>query len=287
MALYARDRAASLRYTVRDEDGVPAAPGSAPNVVITDSDGTSVGSGTMTAASGTGNYTYSLPSSVLETLGAYDAAITYTRGGITSTVTVAVEVVADLLFDVAELRATYVEIDDDVRYTAQEIRDARDEATARLEEAAQVAFATRRTVKRIDGDDTTRLVLPDVEVTDVLYVEIDGTALDASELEQIDVRPEGVLVRKDGALWPYGSSNITVEYEHGYARPPLPIRRAAMRLALEALIPSAIPARALSQSSDLGEFRFSVANPEAGRPTGDPEIDAIILTFGRRRPGVG
>jgi hypothetical protein len=56
---------------------------------------------------------------------------------------------------------------------------------------------------------------------------------------------------------------------------------------VEALVPSALPSRALSQTTDLGEIRISVANPEAGRPTGDPEIDAVILQFGRRRPTIG
>jgi hypothetical protein len=298
VSLFARNRAGTLTFTVRNEDGTPTAPTGSVAVTVRDVAGTSIATGTATAGAGTGVFTYALPSDVRSNLGRYEVTFTYTLSGVEETVVVPVEVVAALLFDVAEIREVYPELADTQRYTSAEIRRARDEATARLEEASNVAFATRRTVETISGDDTTRLLLPDVEVTGVASVTIyeetipgpDAVedAFDATELADVEIDgPAGVLKRTDGDVWPRGHRNVVVEYEHGFEFPPEPVRRAAMKLAVEALVPSALPSRALSQTTDLGEIRMSVANPEAGRPTGDPEIDAVILQFGRRRPTIG
>lgn len=298
MSLFARNRAGTLTFTVRNEDGTPTAPTGSVSVTVRDSAGTSVATGTASAGTGTGVFTYALPSGVRSTLGRYEVTFGYTVSGVAETVVVPVEMVSALLFEVAEIREVYPELADTNRYTSAEIRRARDEATARLEEAAQVSFATRRTVETLSGDDTTRLLLPHVEVSGLYSVTIyDETipgadavedAFDATELLDVEIDgAAGVLKRTDGDVWPRGHRNVVVDYEHGYEFAPEPVRRAAMKLAVEALVPSALPSRALSQTTDLGEIRISVANPEAGRPTGDPEIDAVILQFGRRRPTIG
>lgn len=296
MARYALNRAGTVPFTVRDEDGVAVAPTAAPTVSVTNAAGTEVATGTATAGSGTGVYSYALPAGVRGALGVYEVTFAYTVAGVSQSVTEAVEVVADHLFRVDEIRSKYPDLTDATRYTAAEIRAARDVATERLERAAEVAFATRRVTVVLDGDDTTRLVLPHVEITALVSVDLYGSttgadtvtdAFDATELADVEIdREAGVLVRTSG-LWPRGNRNIAVTYEHGYERPPTPVRDAGMRLALESLLPNSLPTRALSQSTDVGDFRISVANPEAGRPTGDPEIDAVIIDFGRRRPTVG
>lgn len=296
MALYALNRPGTVTFTVVNEDGTPTAPASAPTVTVVDASGTTVATGTATAGTGTGVYTYALPNAVRQALGVYQVTFGYTVSGQASTSVEVAEVVGDLLFDVAELRATYPDLENANRYTAAAIRAARDEATERLETAAQVAFAQRRTLQVLNGDDTYRLVLPHVMVTEVhacsIYGEDTGTDLvddtfDGTELADVEIDADaGVLVRQDDR-WPVGFRNVVVVYDHGYEHPPAAVKRAAMRLAVEALIPSGMPSRALSQSTDLGEIRFSTANPEAGRPTGDPEVDAVIALYGRRRPGVG
>lgn len=299
MSLFARNRAGTLTFVVRNEDGTPTNPTGSVTVTVRDVAGTTVATGTATQEQGhPHNCTYALPSGVRSTLGRYEVTFAYTLSGVSETVVIPVEIVSALLFDVAEIREVYPELADTGRYTSAEIRRARDEATARLEEAAQVSFSTRRTVETISGDNTTRLLLPHVEVSGIYSVTIyDETipgadavddAFDATELADVEIDgPAGVLKRTDGDVWPRGHRNVVVDYEHGYEFPPEPVRRAAMKLAVEALVPSALPSRALSQTTDLGEIRISVANPEAGRPTGDPEIDAVILQFGRRRPTIG
>lgn len=298
MALFAVNRAGTLLFTVRNEDGEPVAPSAAPTVVIRDSDGTTVGSGTSTTYGSAGDHAYqfALPSAVRGTLGVYSATWSYTVGGVSSSFTETAEVVGAYLFELEELRDQYQELNSTGRYPARAIRKARDGVTGRLETAAGVAFATRRTVQTLSGDGTTTLLLPHVMVSALISVTIYGDdegvdlvddALDATELADVEIRGDAGVLKRTRDVWPVGDGNIVVEYEHGYEDVPEPVRRAAMRLAVDELVPSAIPTRALSQSTDLGEVRFSVANPEAGRPTGDPEVDAVIATYGRRRPSVG
>lgn len=299
MTRYARNRAGTVAFTVRNEDGTPTNPTGNVTVTVLDSSDTVVASGTATQAQGQAHdCTYALPSGVRSTLGVYTVRFGYTLAGVQETVDVPVEVVSALLFDVADIRDRYPDVSNANRYTSSDIRAARDEATERLEEAAQVAFATRRTVQTLSGDGTSRLLLPHVMVSGIHSVTVyaDTTvgadavddAFDATELADVEIDGDaGVLKRVDGDMWPRGHQNVVVDYEHGYDTPPEPVRRAAMKLALEALVPSALPSRAMSQTTDLGEVRYMMANPEANRPTGDPEVDAAILQFGRRRPSVG
>jgi hypothetical protein len=295
---YARNRAGTVTFTVRNEDGAAAAPTGNVSVTVLDATGTSIATATASAGTGTGVFTYALPSAVRTTLGLFTVRFTYTLSGVSETVDVPVEVVGALLFDVAELRDRYPDVSNTTRYTSADIRAARDEAAERIEEAAQVAFATRRTLQVLSGDDTTRLMLPHVMISGIYSVSVytDTTAgadvlddaFDATEIADVEIDADaGVLKRVDGDVWPAGHQNILVDYEHGYESPPEPVRRAAMKLSLEALVPSALPSRAMSQTTDLGEVRYMMANPEAGRPTGDPEVDAAIYQFGRRRPSVG
>lgn len=295
MIRYALNRAGTVTFTVRNEDGVAAAPTGSVTVTVFDATDAQIATGTGTAGA-TGVYTYALPSGVRSELGAYTVRFGYTLAGVAQTADVQIEVVGGLLFEIADLRAAHPELSDVERYTSAAIRTARDEATERLEEAAQVAFATRRTIQTVSGDETTRLLMPHVEITAVnsvtLYNEITGAdavedEFDGTEIADVEIDSHAGVLKRTTNLWPYGHNNIVVDYEHGYASTPNPVKRAAMRLAVEALVPNALPSRALAQSTDVGDFRISVANPEAGRPTGDPEVDAVILMFGRRRPTVG
>lgn len=296
MTRYALNRAGTVTFTVRNEDGTPTAPTGSVSVTVVDAYGTTVHTATATSGGSTGVYTYALHADVRGELGVYTVLFSYTVGGVAETAEVPIEVVGGLLFDIAEIRSTYPELSDAQRYTSAEIRAARDEATERLEEAAQVAFSTRRKVDTLSGDETRRLLLDDVKVSAVnavsLYADQTGAdpvddEFDATQLADVEIDSEaGVLVRTN-AVWPKGHQNVIVDYEYGYTATPAPVKRAAMRLAVEALVPNALPPRALTQSTDVGDFRISVANPEAGRPTGDPEVDAVILMFGRRRPTVG
>lgn len=294
----ALNRPAHVHIETRDYDGTLTAATGNVAVVVKDLDETIVQSGNAVAGQhghDAGVYVFALsPSTVLDTLGVYTLTATFTVGTDAQTITIPIEVVGNHLFEIHELRAFDPALADDTRYTAEEIRIARDYATERLEEAAQVALTTRLRRIVIDGSGISSLVLPDTEVTNFISATNleEETGVDteddltATELLDVEAKIEGILVRTDGNDWTYGVQNWIIEYEHGIANASI-WKRPAMILAVEALVRQALPYRATSQSTDLGEFRISVANPSIGRDTGIPEVDAIIHNHGRRRPVVG
>ena len=58
-----------------------------------------------------------------------------------------------------------------------------------------------------------------------------------------------------------------------------------MMLAAEKALPSTIPARATSLSTDIGNYRISQAD-KTGK-TGIPDVDAIIGLLGEDKPVTG
>lgn len=293
--LVAKGRPAVLTVEVRDFDAILCAPDAAPTVVITDVDGTTVSTGTATATDATGIYTYTVPSAVTCTLGVYTAEASFDLSGEPASVSYALEVVGEYLFEINEIRDRDHAITES-SYPAGLIRAARESATDAIETAAQVAFSKRASRAILSGDGTSTLLLPDVEVAAILaciiYDEETGTdtadEVTGDELIDVEVNREtGVVTRTDGQVFPVGSNNVLIDYEHGYDRVPAPVREAAITLAIEYLVPSALPARATAQATDLGDFRISVANIDLGRDTGIPAVDSVIQQFGRRRPRLG
>ena len=132
-----------------------------------------------------------------------------------------------------------------------------------------------------NGSDT--VFLPDNAVRRVVSLTVDDVAFTADELTDLDVREWGRVTRGDGLTFDDGAV-VEVHYEHGLDYPDAPVASAAMLLAREYLVRSALSSRATVEATDVGFFRVSVAGPD--RPTGIPEVDAVITDFGRRRPRV-
>lgn len=278
----AQYRPAAVSIVCRDEDGVAAAPTGSVAVTVLHPDGSTHTTGSATAGEGTGVYAYTPGTGVTNTLGDWTVRFVYTISGVQYRTDVPYTVYGRHLFEIADLRAYAPELRSDGDYPAAEIRSARDAATDRLERAAQVAFSSRSTTVTLDGTGTHGLLLPHTQVTAINAIEIDGDQV--ADLTYLSIYPDGRLIWTDGTVWTYGSENITIDLDHGYETVPEPVKRAAMLLAVEYLVPSALPPRAMSQSTDLGEFRISIANPDAGRYTGIPEVDAVVAEFGMRRP---
>lgn len=297
--LVAKNQPAHIHVEVRDFDGVLTAASGSVSVVVKDVDGSTVASGTAAGSQhghDAGIYSYTLPSAVTDTLGVYEATASYTLSGSNYSRTYQIEVVGAYLFEIHELRARDRALENEAHFPAEAIREAREVATAVIERSAQVSFARRAARAILSGDGTSTLILPDVEVASILGCVIydEGEGVDSgddvtgTELEDIEVNPAtGVITRTDGQTFPRGSNNVLVDYEHGYEYVPARIKTAAMILAEEAVVPSGTPVRATSQSTDLGDFRISVANVDYGRDTGIPEVDAAVALFGRRRPRLG
>lgn len=278
----------TVNLKVYNEDGVLVDATGSVSVLVEDSAGTDVSTGTATKTSDTtGTYTYTVAKTVTENLDTYSVSWTYTVAGVSRTAKTYFESVGGHLFEIADFRAIDSALADATVYPADKIRSARVAAEQRFEKAAKVAFVPRARTVVLSGDNTTRIVVPDAELRVVYSATVDGVDLTEDQMDYLEVDPSGVIRRNDEAYWPTGFKNIVITYEHGYDAPPEPVKRAVMTLAYEALVPSSLNPRATSQSTDLGEFRLSIANVEAGRYTGIPDVDAVIKSFGRDRPTVG
>ena len=194
-----------------------------------------------------------------------------------------IELCGGYLFDVAEMRAFDGAFASATTYPDAKMRAARTAAEQRLEKACRVAFTprARRVVLAGNGTDTMRL--PDNAVRRIVSLTVNDVAFTADELAALDVREWGRLTRGDAYAFDDGAV-VEVFYEHGLDYPDAPVVQAAMLLTREYLVRSALSSRATVEATDVGFFRVSVAGPD--RPTGIPEVDAVITDFGRRRPRV-
>ena len=80
----------------------------------------------------------------------------------------------------------------------------------------------------IDGTQTAVVLLPEIPVTAVASVSVDGDELDT---DAYSWGARGQLRRIDGAAWPEGLRNIEVTYTHGYAVLPKAVTSIATQLA--------------------------------------------------------
>jgi hypothetical protein len=237
-----------------------------------------------TAATGiTGGIAYEATYGVMDDLDTYTCTWTGMIGAAAKEWTSIVEVAGGYLFEISEMRAFDPAFADASKYSDAKMRAARTAAEQRLERACRVAFVPRARRLTLTGDDTASLRLPDNALRGVTSLAVDGVAFTADELDALDVREWGRVSRTDGLVFDSGAV-IAIFYEHGADYPDSPVVQAAMLLAREYLVRSALSSRATVEATDVGFFRVSVASPD--RPTGLPEVDAVIADFGRARPRI-
>lgn len=275
-------RAGTIRLTIYDEDGVAVDPISVA-VTVRDGSGTSVSTGSASNhPTLVGVWTYSVPASVTADLDEYEVTWAYSLNGSSVSSVTRFEVCGSNLFEIAELRDSDPSLADEDVYTSEKIRQARVDAEQRFEKGAQVAFTRRARRVSLIAEGRPRLVLPDCEVREIYALSVDGDEMDLEDPSFYVHSETGVI---EHPTWFYSGSAIDVYYEHGLEVTPEPVRRAVRTLAVEYLVPSGLPARATSQSTDLGEFRLSLASRDGF--TGLPEVDSVMADFGRRRPSIG
>ena len=250
-----------------DLDALPAA-----DAVI---DGATVAPPLTVTKPGTGRYTATIPPGHPAAAQLGDILIRWTgllaaAAWLRST---PVEVIGGWPFTVADVRAANHDLDDTTRYPNALIAAARAAAVDRAEQISKVAWTPRRrrvTVEPAAGH--RRLLLPDVEATDLIAVTVDGVAEDLTE---ITLQPWGALDHPTG--W---HGRVVADYLHGYRACPAPVVDAIIDLTIRAVVGmgSRVPERATSVSTDVGTFRITL--PGRDGPTGIPDIDAVLTQYG-------
>lgn len=279
----------SASFTV---DGVVTDPG-AVTLTITRLDGTALVSDAATSGTGATARTYTLGPAQTETLDLLRLEWTGTVGAQVQTVTTYAEIVGDLLFTLKQARAFDIQqLASSGTYPDADILTARARILNAFGEICGVAFVPRLAVDLVDGDWTNTLILSHrfcstLRMVEQFDEETDTwTAFSAAELADCTLADSGVLKRRTLGSFDGGLRNIRVSYEHGYSRVPLDIQQAALWLLISEMVPSDMPVRALSQTTDLGTFRLATAG-ERGAWFGIPVVDATLDRYRlKRRQGI-
>lgn len=155
-----------------------------------------------------------------------------------------------------------------------------------VEGECQASFVARSRTEVLDGDGSTSLTLATPYVLSITTVTVDGVAL----TDQFTV-DAGVLERRTAGTftpqpWTRGRRNVSVTYSAGYsAAPPSDIKGAVMWATRDRLISQAAEnshdPRQQSMTNDLGGSTVFVL-PGEKRPSGYPELDAVIARWSRK-----
>ena len=262
------------------ESGALVTPAAPLTVAITDGAGAARLAPTAAIAI-TDGIAYEAAAALLPALDLYACTWTGTVAGAAKEWQTRLELCGGYLFEVADLRAFDDAFADPVKYPDARIRAKRTAAEQRLEKACHVAFVPRARRLLTVGSGSSAIGLPDNAVRRVVSLAVDGALMSADELTTLDVREWGRIGRTDGLTFADGAL-VSVFYEHGQDFPDEPVAEAAKLLTREYLVKSPLSSRATVEATDVGFFRVSVAGKE--RPTGIPEVDAVIADFGRARP---
>lgn len=285
------DSQSKIKLEVRDESGTLVNVDATTTVTAkaTDSAGTEITGSPFTAqlpGGVTGIYEVTLSPARTAQMDVYDAEWTLTLGGAVQKRRTQYEVVGGFHFGIAEARTFDNKVlTDAVKYSADDIRNARELIEEDIETMCGVAFVPRARRVTLDGTGKAAIYVPDKRVRKLVSGSIDAVALTAAEITDVAINAGfRRLTRKEQGAWAAGHQNIVLFYERGFSQPPDPIRRAALKLLRYRLVPSNIDDLTLSFTDELGTRQFPV--PGQRFPTGIPEVDAIIARFDESPPGV-
>lgn len=251
-------------------------------VTITRSDGTAVVTGAATSGSGAAERTYTLAAQTrLDHLTAVWTGTTGARKATTYH-----EVVGGFYAELADIRALDA-LTSQASYPTAKLEAARARAEARFEEATGVAWVPRHTRESLAGTNTTRLLLASRPPRSLIAASIDGTTV--ADLTTLTLRSWGVVERSSGLTFPVPTTtptNVVVEYTYGYDQPPNDLRLAFLTYCRYLLLDtrSRIPDRASVMSTDFGTFTLTTAGFK--RPTGLPDVDAVLNDYDQTIPGI-
>lgn len=257
-------------------DGVLADDG-IPTIGITRADGTVlVAAGTATTSGGTGVRRFALPAQ------ADVNRLKATWTGATQTVVTWVEIVGDILYTLAALRAVKVAgtlaFQSPTDFPNQVLLDRRAEVTDDFEAKTGWSFVPRFTRERHDGDGTNTLIVREYKPGTLLSVTVDAAA---QTLADFDLTPDGVLTWQASRFPTTRPGNVTIEYARGWARPPAKISSDALAVTASWLLPSQAGSTASTWITPDGtSYSFDTAGRQlSGGGTafyGIPKVDADL-----------
>lgn len=271
-----RGVSATLGYSFTT-DGTVIDPGTS-TVTVTASDGTVLAGDVGTSETTPGVFTYTLTPAQTAQLDTLTVVWKATIGGQPQQIGELVEIVGGFLFTLSEARAI-APLSDTAAYTTADLLANRTAVEQSLEQECGVAFVPRYTVETVDGSGGTTLMLSKPLIRGVRSVTVSGVALGASDLALVAVNAVGGLYWAAG--WPWGASNVTVGYEHGFQAPPSEIRRAGLMLAKMWLVGRRNPIddRAVTFSAtEGGTYSLAVAG-RGGSSFGHPDIDVAVQRY--------
>lgn len=292
----ARNAAGTLAHTFLVDETPINAVGAVTYTAL-DALGVSVASGTATQGD---PGTYSFVLSAQTALKALTVSWTGTIAGSATTQTTYAEICGDFLFSLAAARASDASLADTTKYPLADMLAARLEVETECENICDRAFVPRYERAVLDGTGAGEVLLrmsqPDRSVAEVRTIRsvkmadsVDGTftAFTAAQLADLAPTADGTLVRTGGDIFTEGRSNVIVEFEYGWDRPPPDLVREA-KIRLRSVLnanKSGIPDRASSFSvAEGGTFRLDMPGPFK---TGIPTVDAAYGRYSRRSTGTG
>lgn len=244
-------------------------------VEVTDEAGDVVVPSTGASLEGVGTGTYSIPIPAQSQLNRLYATWTGTLDGSAFERTTIADVVGGVYFEIAELREQSG-LDDESIFSDALLVNARAAAEDLIETATGLAWVRRYRREVRDGPDSCSLIVK--MYPEVIAASVSGTSVSPEAYD------DGELYLSSG--WGCIRRSIIVEYEHGLRVPPEDLRRATLRYARVVALDfkSRIPERAIQMNTEAGSFQLALASRE--RPTGYPEIDAILQQHDHRLPGI-
>ena len=239
------------------------------------------GTATVDSQSGDGKYEYVLTPAHTGVVDILRARWSATINGLAQTLTTYHEIVGGFYFTLPELRRQ-PGLSDSTRFSLNDLAEARFWITDVIDRVCTVPFVPRYDRIVLDGSGLSSLMLPKPYVQQILGVSVGGTAYSTADVTALVIYPEGIIKRPSG-VFTAGDRNVSIRYSHGYRHgdgeaPPFDLRAAALRAARTYLLGiknSDLFDRATSITNEFGNI--ALALPGENRPTGIPEVDAVIL----------
>lgn len=175
-------------------------------------------------------------------------------------------------------------------YSDDQILAAAAYFTAIVEREIGEPFIPRTFTETLSGAGAYGLVLGQSHVRSIGSLTVGGTTVDTSLIDTFG----GVLRYKAnlyaGPVWTPGVANVVVTYVAGrYSAAPADIKDAVMWATRDRLLgqsdQNGVDIRRTSLATDMGTVSYVL--PGEKRPTGYPELDALIASYVRTTPSFG